>query len=359
MPDPTSKFSRVSLRDIAAQVGVSHVTVSLALRGDPRVSATRKAEIVAVANRLGYQPDPMLASLSAYRRSKRPVNISSSVAWINQWTNPRDLRKLQEFDAYWTGARDYAERLGYRLEEFVVGPHMTPDGLQKILRTRNVRGILIPPHSSGLHLPGFDWSEFALVRFGTSVATPRAHIVTSDQVNCASMAFERVWERGYRRIGYITSVNFEKNTGGNFRAGYLRAQDHHLKPRQHLSPVFLEGESLADNAKALRSWLRKAKPDAVVATYGSLKRLLDDLGCRVPTDLAVATLSVLDGHFDSGVDQNSREVGRVAMATLAALIHHNEKGIPPTCQRILVEGRWIDGTSLPPAKRAALAPAKS
>jgi len=35
------------------------------------------------------------------------------------------------------------------------------------------------------------------------------------------------------------------------------------------------------------------------------------------------------------------------MATLAGLIHQNERGIPQYCRRILVEGRWVDGTSLP------------
>jgi hypothetical protein len=40
-------------------------------------------------------------------------------------------------------------------------------------------------------------------------------------------------------------------------------------------------------------------------------------------------------------------VGRVALATLAGLIHQNERGIPQYCRRVLVEGRWVDGTSLP------------
>jgi hypothetical protein len=63
--------------------------------------------------------------------------------------------------------------------------------------------------------------------------------------------------------------------------------------------------------------------------------------------VAVCATSVFDGNFDSGVDQNSTEIGHVAMRALAGLIHQNERGIPLYCRRILVEPRWVDGTSLP------------
>jgi hypothetical protein len=74
---------------------------------------------------------------------------------------------------------------------------------------------------------------------------------------------------------------------------------------------------------------------------------------KVPRDIAVAALSLLDGKYDSGVDQNSYEIGRVALSTLASLIHQNERGIPAHCRRILVEGVWVDGKSLP-AKTAVV-----
>jgi DNA-binding LacI/PurR family transcriptional regulator len=269
------------------------------------------------------------------------------VAWINQWTNPRDLRRLQEFDAYWRGANDYAAQLGYRLEEFVVNKDMTPARLQQILLARNVRGILIPPHNNGLSLPDFDWSQFSIARLGISVKQPRAHIVTSDQLNCAAMAFDRIWERGYRRIAYVTAHRFDRNTGGNFRAGYLSAQDEHVPLRRHLAPLTLSEENTPADVRTLRQWLRTAKPDAIITALGKLPDLLDRAGCRVPGDIGVAALSLLDGHFDAGIDQNSLEVGRVVMATLASLIHQNERGIPQYCRRILVEGRWVDGSSLP------------
>lgn len=344
---PTSAGLRVSLRDIAQAVGVSHVTVSLALRGDPRISAARRKEIVATAERLGYRPDPMLASLSAYRQARKPVEIRSTIAWLNQWPDPRRLRRFHEFDAYWRGASEYAAWLGYRLEEFVVTKDMTPARLLQILLARNVRGVLIPPHSNGLDLPDFDWSLFSVVRLGTSVTHPRAHIVGSDQKNCASLAFARVWEKGYRRIGYITSLRFDRNTGGNFRAGYLSAQDEHVPLRRHHAPLVLSEESTPTDVRRLRRWLKVARIDAVVSSLGNIATVLELAGCRVPEDLGVAALSHLDGQFDAAVDQNSGEVGRVAMATLAGLVHQNERGIPQFCRRILVEGRWVDGTSLP------------
>jgi LacI family transcriptional regulator len=349
MPDanPPTARARVSLRDIAAEAGVSHVAVSLALRGDPRISTVRRAEIAAVAERLGYKPDPMLSSLAAYRQSKKPVEIRSTVAWLNQWSNPRDLRRFQEFDAYWQGAHSYAASLGYHLEEFEVGKDLSGPRLQQIMLARNVRGILIPPHQRGFNLGEFDWSPFALVRLGSSVNFPHVHIVTSDQFKCAAMAFARAWGRGYRRIAYVATHRFDLNTGGNFRAGYLSEQDIHVPIRKHLAPLALGGENFAADVRHLKRWLRTYKPDAIVSAQGELPRQLEACGYRVPDDLGVAALSLLDGHFDAGVDQNSLEVGRVAMAQLASLIHQNERGIPRYCRRILVEGRWVDGLSLP------------
>jgi DNA-binding LacI/PurR family transcriptional regulator len=115
MPTP-----RPSIRDIARRLNVSHVTVSMALRDHPRISATRREQVKKMAGEMGYRPDPMLASLIAYRQDKRAKPIAATLAWINRWPDPKTLRKHSEFNAYWEGAREAADRLGYRVEEFVV-----------------------------------------------------------------------------------------------------------------------------------------------------------------------------------------------------------------------------------------------
>jgi len=341
-------FKRISLRDIAKQVGVSHVTISLGLRNDPRIPPERCKQIQRVAERLGYRPDPMLSSLAVYRQAKNVAVIRSTMAWLNQWTKPKELRSFLEFDAYWKGAREAAERLGYRLEEFVLKPDMTGPRLQKILTTRNVRGILLPPHRDGLHLTDFDWSLFSIVRFGVSVKFPRAHIVTADQAKSATLAFARLRELGYQRIGYFTSDRLDRNTEGFFRAGYLSSQDGLNLPLADRIPTLIANEAdPTDARRLLQEWLKAHRPDAIITSIGRSSVLLEEIGLKVPRDIAVATTSILDGNVDTGVNQNSHEIGRVAASTLASLIHQNERGVPQFCRRILVEGTWVDGQSVP------------
>jgi DNA-binding LacI/PurR family transcriptional regulator len=343
--DNPSPNPRPSLRDIALALGISHVAVSLALRDSPRVSVARRAEVKAMADKLGYRPDPMLASLVAYRQSKRPAEIRSCLGWINQWEQPEALRSYKEFDHYWLGASEAAEKLGYRLEEFRWPKGKSGKRLQTILQTRGVRGLLIPPHRDGMELADFDWDQFSLVRFGASVPL-RAHTVTSDQAHCSRLAYEKAHELGYRRIGYVSDERFEKNTRGHFREGYLNAQEELAPRRQHLDTLMFGANPRAQQAELL-TWLQRQKPDALITTTPPLRSLVIGLGLRIPEDIAVATTSVLDGNFDTGSDQNSHEIGRVAVSTLASLILENQRGLPVYQRRILVEGRWVDGASMP------------
>ena len=98
----------------------------------------------------------------------------------------------------------------------------------------------------------------------------------------------------------------------------------------------------------VKAWLAREKPDAAIVTARRIQAVLERVGVKVPKDLAVVALSVLDGGYDAGTDQNPYEIGRVAVSTLASLILENERGLPRYQRRILVEGRWVDGKSLPP-----------
>ena len=59
---------RVTLKDIAAKVGVTKTAVSLALRGNPGVSQAMREKIRRVVGEMGYVADPILQRLAEYRR---------------------------------------------------------------------------------------------------------------------------------------------------------------------------------------------------------------------------------------------------------------------------------------------------
>lgn len=338
--------SNPSLRDIARQLNVSHVTVSLAMRNHPRISAERRAQIHAMAEKLGYRPDPMLSSLVAYRNQKRVKPIAATLAWINRWPDPQALRRLHEFDAYWTGAREAADALGYRVEEFAIDTGMSTSRLNSILLARGVMGLLIPPHPQGTTWSdfGLDWSRFAVVRFGFSAVDLRAHMIGNDQMRSSELAVRRMVQLGYRRIGYVSAVEPENATDGNFRMGYLRGLE--TVAISPIAPLILPG---ALNAAVVKAWIKRFRPDGILTSLPELHPLLKQLKIGVPADIGLAATSVRDGgKTDSGIDQNPVEIGRVAAQTIIAEINRQERGMPEHCRRILVESKWVDGSSLPP-----------
>ena len=344
-------FNLVTLRDIAEKVGVSHSTVSLALRNHPSIPPARREEIKRTAERMGYRPDPLLTSLVYYRHRNRPVKIQSALAWINHWDQPEQLRTYKEFDAYWRGAAHAAERFGYRLDEIPWTRDCSAKRFQRILLTRNVRGLLIPPHPSPPDWGDFDWSKFSVIRFGMSVRRPDSHLVTADQQRGVLMAFEKINHYGYQRIGLVVCGDFDRRLGGNYTGGLYAAQKL-FKFKHILPPLMTDEREYRDHppraGKLLQEWLLKHKPDAVLTTVTQVPPMIRELGHAIPRDVAVAGTSIHDVPVDTGINQNPEDIGRIAAEMLVAQINVNELGEPRAPCRILVESSWQDGKSLPP-----------
>jgi DNA-binding LacI/PurR family transcriptional regulator len=333
------------MRDIAKKIGVSHVTVSLALRDHPRISASMRRQIREEAEKLGYRPDPMLTALAHYRKGKSETSITAGIAWINAWTDAAKLRNYKEFDLYWEGANASAEKYGYRLEEFRLGEQYSPKRLHQILSTRGIRGIMLPPQDPQPEWDDFPWSEYSVVRFGRSLHSPRCHLVTADQVANTMLAFEKIRERGYKRVGFITDER-ELLRGHLFESGYLTAQ--RLVDESERVPVFVMNHfPQAERQEALAAWLRDHKADAIFTNMAQVPAMLESIGVKVPEDVALASTTVLDVNIDAGIDQHPEEIGRVGFLMLNSLINDGARGIPTIFRQILVEGSWVDGASLP------------
>jgi DNA-binding LacI/PurR family transcriptional regulator len=343
-PEPPNR--RISQRDIAKLMGISHVAVSMALRNSNQVSEKLREEVKRRAAELGYFPDPMLSGLSHYRRSKLSKPVQAVIGWVNAWSDPEKLRSFKEFDCYWKGAAAAAEKFGYRLEEFRLGGEFTPQRLHQILSTRGIHGLLLPPQNEHPDWDGFPWPEYSVVRFGRSLQTPCTHLVASDHVANTMLAFEEIRKRGYRRIGFFADETQMRQSGVWFEGGYLLAQ--RLVDESERLPVFaLNNFPVAERKKALAAWIKKHKTDAIFTNLAEAPSMLAAIGVKVPDDIGLAVTTVTDTNVDTGIDQQPEEIGRVAFLMLNSLINDGDRGIPKIFRQILVAGRWVDGKSLP------------
>lgn len=346
---------RITLRDVADRLGVSHTTVAMALRNHHSISAKRREQVKRMAEKMGYRPDPFLSSLAAYRRVSSVLDVQGAVAWLTHWLKPKDARGKYAYDAgLWRGASQAAGRLGYHLDSMHWSEDFSARRFEQILLTRGIRGILIPPHNIAPDWGDLDWGKFSVVRFGLSVPNPDCNLVTVDQFRAVVMAVTRINDYGYKRIGLVVGNAYEKRLGGNTIGGYLSVVDIlKLKPSLPvLKTDYGEQSATALNSQksALKAWLGKYSPDAILTTDAEVPALIRELGYRVPKDIALAATNVNDVPIDAGIDQHAEAVGRIAMETLAKQINVSECGEPADPVRILVEARWQDGKSLPRRK---------
>jgi DNA-binding LacI/PurR family transcriptional regulator len=343
----------VSLREIARQLGVSHATVSMALRNDCRISSKRRQEIQDRAAKLGYRPDPLLKQLAAYRKSCGTVPVESCIAWLNDWDPPRHYYQFREFHNYWHGAVAAAERLGYRLEEFRLR-EFARDGenLSRVLAARGIRGVVIPPHSKQqFRFSSANWRDLAVVKIGFSISDLPAHTAGADQYAGGRIAALKMLQAGRQRIGCVLSEDLERNTRGNFAAGFLQARDSRIPKKQRITTLRLDTTDMRKARKSFLDWFAQSRPDAILFSSAPIERWVRAAGGKVPNQVALAAISILDSPITAGLDQLPREVGRAAVELVDSMIVQRQFGLPEHPRCLLIDPVWVFGKECPPPKK--------
>jgi DNA-binding LacI/PurR family transcriptional regulator len=342
-------MKRPTHRDIALIAKVSHVAVSLALRGHPSIPKDTRERIEKVAKQIGYRPDPALQALMVYRRSAKPSSYQGTLAWINNYeSNPERLK--QEFSKYFLGAQERCAELGYQLEEFrMLDLEMNFKRLSKVLRARNIQGLLFPPQEAQRHISmaNFEWENFSLIAFGFSLMRPKLDVVTNAQFRSTRLAVRKLRSLGYRRIGFVIESRMNERSDQNFLAGFLIEQRRFL--RSECVPVhLLFAKKKTARQEGFPEWFARRKPDVILSVSGVIPDYYRAMSDAERKRCGLALMDVPDSNTDlSGINQNNLIIGRVAVDTLVAKIHANERGIPGTPRRILIEGRWVAGNTAP------------
>jgi len=345
--------SRVSLRTIAEQAGVTRMTVSLALRGKPGVSVETRRKVLKAARQQGYRPDPEVSKLMSRIRSRPPSEPRGGLVLLTSGPHARDWMDSRTERKFIDGAVARARDYGYSMEKLWMDePGLSSERLMEIIWSRGIEGILVAPlvgHGAdrSQRKLDMDFSRFSVVQISDTVEAPALNCAIHDQYMSMLRMLGRLEALGYRRMGLVLERALDLRVNRRWTAAFLQYRELHgtgdVPP-----PLVLEG---ADQ-KRFDRWFARHRPDVLISLDRFGLRLLEAHGLDIPHDLGYASLD-LDGEDPefpglSGIDQNARLVGASAADMLVAAIHRRQQGIPLHPIRTEVEGSWVDGATTRP-----------
>lgn len=335
------------MEDIARNLGLHRSTVSLALRGSPKIAPSTRAKVQAEASKLGYRPNPLVTALMRTRRSGEKSK-SVVVAYITNYPTRFGWRTAQcGLPDYFNGAKARAAELGVKVEHFWLGePGMTPERMSDVLHARGINGIIVGRLPPGQQEMKLRWERFSSVILGMTLVNPGLHRVAEDFFAGASEAMRQLRCRGYRRVGFVFSEPDDcKRVSDQWRAAMVWHQIQ-LSPKD-LIPAF-EFEKGRDNLIAFRQWMRRTQPDVLLATHGKpVMEWLRAEGLQAPRDIGLAVMNCDQrDSLWSGIFCSSDHLGALAAEMLIGQMYRWETGIPTTPHQVSFCGEWVEGTTL-------------
>lgn len=327
---------------VAKAAGVSQTAVSLALRNHPSIPGRTRERIRAVAEQLGYRPNPYIAALMKQVRRRRRVVERPTIAYVTSHPEKDGWRQRPIFRRTFDGANKRANELGYKLEEFwLKEPGMNGDRLGKILWTRSVDGVILAPLPRGRGHVHMKWDRLAVATINFSVVRPNLHRAAHHQMQSLSLAVRRLLKMGYTRIGLAMPTESDARADHNWAASFLFHEEH--KGDQKWPKLVTESW----DEGAFCDWYKLRRPEVVMSTDPEVMRWLARIGVRVPEDVGFLNLEWGEGHPEcTGIRQNARLVGAAAVALVVEQLEHNQRGLPAHPKTVLIGGEWVEGRTV-------------
>ncbi len=270
---------KVSLKDIADNLGVSIASVSRALHGSPEVSGELRERVKYLAEKWNYRPNPFAQSL----RKGSPKIIGVLTPSINSHFHSSVI----------AGIEDEARKKGYSV--ICANSHdNSHDEVECIdnLISMHVNGII-----ACLSQETTDYSKFGhladnnvpTVLYARTCLNDRLSSVVSNDIIAAEQSTRHLIRQGCRRIGFI---------GGPNHLDMVRRRKHGFIEALHeakisVTPDFFRCKKLSRQTayESTRSLIEEQQVDGIMAinydcVYGALDAIREK-GLQIPEDIAL------------------------------------------------------------------------
>lgn len=347
MPVPAEP-SRVGIRDVAKAAAVSIMTVSLALRNHPKISAATRERVQRLAREIGYRPDPEITRLMTRLHVRKSAGLAPMA--IVDVSSSRSAEKSDYSVHVREGAVRRARELGYSEACF---HRMDYDGdlrrLLSVIRHRGIEGVLLLPPVTPVELdPFLDWSGLSVIAATYAVTPWRFHLVVPNHFIDMCTLLALLEAHGFTRIGAVLQDNFEARTHhqltGAFALHGHRGRILRVPDPQNLRPSIIA------------SWLKEAQPDVLICPFSAqLRAALPKRSPRNRPLPEIVSLRSDDASTRFYWDELPADIGSHAASLLAGMMTHHETGLPASPRTSMIHGRFVDRATMHSGKTALAA----
>lgn len=335
----------MNIRELARACGVSRTAASLALRGDPRISAYLRHKICETAKQAGYHVDPKLSAIltEVARNTGKPH--AAPLAVISPWPHQREWEHNWILNQFHLGIVSRALERGYRVDDFWLGePKMSEARMRGILKARSIEGVIVLNYVSAPARLRLDLHDFAAAVVGRALPEPRLPAVDHDHHQGLTLALAELEGRGYDRIGLamLPLHQEQERTAHQWEAAY-RLYSRTIPPDRRI-PIFA---ATTVDKRRLVAWCRRHQPDAVLGLYPETLAIFEALGFSAPKSFGFAALLWRRTATDiAGIDIRAEAIGAAAVDLVVAQLQQHECGIPAVGRTLLLDGLWRNGTTV-------------
>ena len=330
---------RISLKDLAHELGVSIATVSRALRNSPEIGQEMQMKVKELAKRLNYRPNPFAQSL----RKEGPRIIGVVV--------PNLVTHF--YAAVLDGIEDEARRAGYS----VISSNSHESCEDEVRAIDNFINLHVEGIIASVSQNTTDYSHFEkvskmgipLVFFGRTCLPDLFSSVTANGDVAAKKATQHLIETGSRRIAFLGGPN-HLDMVKRRKHGYLEALRDNRIPidRELVVCNRIDFDLVVEATKQLLQI--ENRPDAILAVNDTVTfaafTAVKEMGLRIPEDVALIGFTD-DQHARyvtpqmSAIEDQSYKMGCVAYDLLQKSI----SGDPNKYKKIVPQKLVIRGTS--------------
>ncbi|MEM6344501.1 MAG: LacI family DNA-binding transcriptional regulator [Bacteroidota bacterium] len=275
---------RITIKDLARELGISKSTVSRALRGHPNVKKETRDAVKALAEKLDYQPDQVALSLV----HRRTFTIGVVVPNIS----------FPYFSHALSAAEEVATAAGYQI--ILCQSQESFDTEKKVIQnlvSNRIDGLLLSISGETQdfeHIHNLRRKGVPVVLFDRVFGHGTFPQVLVDNFEAAYKVTKHLIEQGYRRIAHLAGPQRLLVSQQRLQ-GYLEALDE-AGIEEDEALIVEKGFRREHGKQAVEQLLALPDPpEALLAVSDSAaigaKIALEEKGLKVPNDMALASFN--------------------------------------------------------------------